>query len=143
MSKNLMRANPGGIGLGGGGILRRFARLLRMAFLYVSELGMGSAKATAPMNTIGHCVQRQPLAWAANPPTTGPRVGPRKGVNRKVDDAAARWTGTKMSEFVPAPTARQPDPAMPARKRQMIRVAKFCAKPAARVKRRDGAKIVR
>lgn len=96
-----------------------------------------------PMKRIGHWVQRQPLACAAKPPTGGPSAGPRKGARRKIDDAAAREMGAKTSEFVPAPTARQPEPSMPAKKRQTTRVPKFLAKPAPRVKRRDGAKMLR
>ena len=96
-----------------------------------------------PMKRMGHCVQRQPFAWAAKPPTAGPRAGPKNGLSKNIEDAAAREMGAKTSEFVPAPTARQPEPSMPAKKRQTIKVLKFFARPAPKVKRRDGVNIVR
>ena len=74
---------------------------------------------------IGHCVQRQPLFWSAKPPTRGPMAGPRNGARRNRAEAEARSKGAKRSDCVPAPTARHPEPRVPARKRQTRKVAKF------------------
>ena len=111
-----------------------------MIFLYVSLLGMVMRKAGRPAIRMVHCVQRQPLASVAKPPTSGPMAGPRKGASRNRAEAAARLKGGKRSEFVPAPTARQPEPRMPARKRQTRSEARFWLKPAPRVKRRESGK---
>lgn len=58
-------------------MLSRLARCRRMIFLYVSDMNMIGTEAAKAMKRVHHCVQRQPLNWAAKPPITGPRAGPR------------------------------------------------------------------
>ena len=79
------------------------------------------------------CVHLHPLYCAANPPTTGPKAGPRNGASTNNDVATARFTGGQMSAFVPAPTARLGEPKNPAKKRQTSSDAKFGEKPAPKV----------
>ena len=68
----------------------------------------------------------------------GPIAGPRNGASRNTELAAARCWGSQMSELVPAPTAKQPEPRAPARKRHVQRAPKVWQKPAPRVKRSEG-----
>lgn len=111
-----------------------FARFFRMMGLYVSFMGKAMMAAISVMKIWHHCVHRQDLYCATKPPMTGPNTGPVKGAARNILVATARLWGTKRSAFVPAPTASDGLPARPARRRQMMRLAKELEKPAPSVK---------
>jgi hypothetical protein len=144
---------PSPVGPLGGIIPRRFARRLRMIFLYVSFIGRQVGYTARDMKRIHHCVQRQLLYCTAKPPIKGlklksqlhnsqweasrksyPREGPANGARRKKVVAMALVRGGNKSAFVPAPTARTGLPKNPAKNRHTRREPKFWENPAPSVK---------
>lgn len=62
-------------------------------------------------------VQVHPLAEAAKPPTSGPRVGPQMAAIPYIAIAYARFLGENMSASDAPPVANTGDPKKPVRKR--------------------------
>ena len=143
-------------GLSGGVMPFLFARRARMMGLYVSFIGNAARKTATEMKIMHHCVHRQFLYCAANPPTTGlcrrqfrslshqqvstadkqtyPRLGPKNGATTKQLDTTALTLNTNRSATVPAPTASAGLPVIPAKKRHTMNGARLFEKPAPRVK---------
>jgi hypothetical protein len=65
--------------------------------------------------------------WLINPPTKGPRTGPRNGAAVYSIIGARIWLGMNKSETVPAATVRNALPAIPSKKRPTNRVCMFLA----------------
>jgi len=62
-----------------------------------------------------------------NEPMTGPATGPAKTAPAKTDVAMPRSMGSIKSTYMPPMMARGAEPNVPARKRQMKIVSRFCA----------------
>lgn len=99
-----------------------FWRRVRILCLEVSDMNVARTRTGAAMMRTTHWDHRQ-FWWYSSmiyAPAMGPRAGPRKGASMKPIAALPFAWGDQESATVPAPTAKAPDPTIPAIRRLII-----------------------